>query len=183
MRKNHILHGGTNMIPQEQNQISLVDEEMRTSPCTFKDLCMRQIQACLTAGSKAMSPGGVRSVLIDGQAKTIIEPDTIEEFCNSVETLEILLSPQLENKKEEIKEYLEKYYKTREDLFNFEQKTSQELIRESHNDHSIKTGKYRDMIFQSNQNIDLLKIKLYRKLFRALSHLAAACNYFEEETA
>ncbi len=143
---------------------------------------MRQIEVCLKAGSKAMDPGGVRTVLLNGIAQNIVVADTIEEYCNSVECLDELLSPKTAYKKNEIKEFLDKYYMATEELNLFERANHKILNELSLNREAIRNGQFKDTLNNYNKDFCLKKVKCYRKLFRALMNLAEQSNYFDEES-
>lgn len=166
---------------QQPYQNPIVDDEsIQTQATSFKELAMRQIQCCLTACSKAMTPGSVRSVMVDGKVKEVITPDTIDEFCNSVKALEILLSPKLELKGGEIKKYLDEYSKANKKLADFEQKMFAELREDSFNDEMKKSGQYAEKTKFVERHIEQSKVDIHMKLFRALNQLAASLNYFDE---
>ena len=155
----------------------------------IKTIALEQYRRCCVEGSKEMRNGGIVNKLIRGVIVPVEVPDQREIFVNCVKLLEIILAPELFQKKAD--ERLKKIHaldKKIDELKKSSKNAYAELIvvhdrRKRCKPESYDPKSFSDDTRQINDETDSKMVNLFQEKLIILSQQLSELNYFDEGSA
>ncbi len=153
---------------------------------SVRQIILKQLQKCMTEGSKEMTRGGTVKKIMDGRLIEESIPNQRELFINSVEMLKIPLLKRFQSyisKKDdnEIKKLFESTESKLKELKEEHSKIRKDIIYSKNKPaHSEAVNNKLGLIYNE---FEIEKVEIYKQLLIAITYLLDEEHYFEEESA
>lgn len=158
-------------------KIEFDDDARSSSAVGIKELALKQFQRCQELGSKELTFGGQKTIVIDGRAQTVMRPNTAQAFVNSVEMLKITLQDEINKNMKFMKSHMNEVEKKREsNMYQYKEK-KKFLVEECR----IKKKNPNPYLSRLRNQKDENDVQISMLLFQKMSILLGRINWLSEE--
>jgi len=171
----------TNKESKEAND----DKSSETEVSSIRNLVLRQLNKCCQELGKEMDSGGVKNRIIDGLIVQIVMPNQKEIAINSIETLRILLLPEIEKNETILADKFCDFEKENKNIDEWHEMK----IKKINEGFEILPFVLREKYFEErNEKLKTAKdeyenkrLDFYKRVLTSISFLLDHLNYFENE--
>lgn len=150
-----------------------------TDALGIKQIALEQYRRCCIEGSKEMTKAGSRIKIIRGVPVKVEIPDQREIFVNSVKSMEIVLSPEID-RWDDLKDKLSEINVIINDLHNGTNEKYNKFKKKYNENNNLDWEKSTEDIFLS-YGVEI--VNLFRRKLIIFSQVLKRLHYYDEQSA